>query len=113
MAYLLNHLPFVRVDGSEASSTLSLINPRSISKSHLIDFGAAQCFLVVTMASFTSTQDSSDESDKKLSIRQRVVEFVSKSEFGKHLRLLASGNDKDKENGNRNSTLLGNKSSSA
>ena len=43
---LLLHLPFVQVSGGQVDSEVSLINPRSISKSTAKD-GAAQCFLVI------------------------------------------------------------------
>ena len=87
--HLLSHLPFVYIDTQETccspDSKVSLINPRSISKSTVKD-GAAQCFLVIQES---DTVFSESDSTEKLTFKS-ILDFVSESEYGSHIRLMSS-----------------------
>ena len=87
--HLLSHLPFVYLDSQESccspDSKVSLINPRSISKSTVKD-GAAQCFLVIQES---DTIYSESDSTEKLTFKS-ILDFVRESEYGSHIRLMSS-----------------------
>ena len=88
VGHMLSHLPFVHVEDLQPDSTVSLINPRSISQSTSKN-GAAQCFLVISESDSTV----GDQEDVKLSLKS-ISDFVSGSTYGSHVRLMSSM-DKD------------------